>query len=130
MESSLNIDKITNGLVTLQKVRQLYNKNRTSADEPDTVVCADRLSLMRDIITTITDFVPQTRSGSFSNAFEEGIRFSSAYRELKRHVGAMNRNSPNQEDVFRTLKLMLPVLDMKRRVYLDKAIRIMDILTS
>jgi len=132
MDNSLNIDKLTNGLVTLQKVRQLYNKDhRLSDDGSDTHVYDDRLSLMRDILTTITDFVPQTRSGSFSHAFDQGIRFSSAYRELKRHVGGMSRSrSLSQEDVSRTLKLMLPVLDMRQRVYLDKVIRIMEILTS
>jgi hypothetical protein len=131
MENSLNIEKLTNGLVTLQQVKQLYKKDKRSSDDgSDRYIQPDRLSLMRDILTTITDFVPQTRSNTFSNAFEQGIRFSSAYRELKRHVGSMNRNAPAQEDMFRTLKLFLPVLDMRQKVYMDKVVKIIDILMS
>ncbi len=131
MENSLSIDNITNGLLTIQKVKQLYSKDhRTLEDSSKQHVHLDRLSLMRDILTTITDFIPQTRSGTFSSAFEQGIRFSSAYRDLKHHVGSMNRSSPEQEDVFRTLKLMIPVLDMRQKVYMDKVVRIIDILRS
>jgi hypothetical protein len=42
----------------------------------------------------------------------------------------MNRSSPAQEDVFRLLKLLMPVLDMRQRVYMDKAVNIIDILRS
>jgi hypothetical protein len=131
MKNPITIDDITNGLVTFQKVKQLYNKDhRISEEGSEQSVLPDRLSLMREIITTISNFMPQTRSGSFSSAFEQGIRFSSAYRELKRHVGSMNRNYPAEEDIFRFLKLLMPVLDMRQRVYMDKVVSIIDILKS
>jgi hypothetical protein len=131
MKNSIGIDDIANGLLTIQKVKQLYSGgHRNPEDGTDHYVLPDRLSLMREIITTISKFVPQTRNGTFSSAFEQGIRFSSAYRELKRHVGSMNRSSPAQEDVFRLLKLLMPVLDMRQRVYMDKAVNIIDILRS
>lgn len=131
MKNPITIDDITNGLVTFQKVKQLYNRvHRISEEGSEQSVLPDRLSLMREIITTISNFMPQTRSGSFSSAFEQGIRFSSAYRELKRHVGSMNRNSPAEEDIFRFLKFLMPVLDMRQRVYMDKVVSIIDILKS
>jgi hypothetical protein len=131
MKSSIGIDDITNGLLTIQKVKQLYSgDHRNSEDGPEHSVLPDRLSLMQEIMTTVSKFVPQTRNGTFSSAFEQGIRFSSAYRELKHHVGSMSRSSPAQEDVFRFLKLLTPVLDMRQRVYMDKAVNILDILRS
>jgi hypothetical protein len=132
MKNSVSIDDITNGLLTIQKVKQLYSKDhRAFEDGSGQSVLPDRLSLMREIITSISRFMPQqTRGGTFSSAFEQGIRFSNAYRELKRHVGSMNRNSPADEDVFRFLKLMAPVLDMRQRVFMDKVVNIIDILRS
>ena len=131
MKNSISIEDITNGLLTIQKVKQLYSSGqRNGGDGSEQTVLPDRLSLMREILTAISRFVPQTRDGTFSTAFEQGIRFSSAYRELKRHVGSMNRNSPAEEDIFRFLKLLMPVLDMRQRVYMDKVVSIIDILKS
>lgn len=133
MENSLKMETITNGLLTLQKVRELYKKNQRSAEdgvESDGDLHPDRLMLMRELLSTVTEFIPQTRSGMFSSAFDQGTRFSSAYRELKRHVGGMSRGNPAQEDIFRTLKLLLPVLDFRHKVYMDKVVRIIDILMS
>ena len=131
MKNSISLEDITNGLLTIQKVKQLYsNSQRTSDDGPEQTVLPDRLSLMREILTAISRFVPQTRDGTFSAAFEQGIRYSRAYRELKRHVGNMHRNSPGQDDVLKLLKLLTPVLNMRQRVYVDKAVNIIDILRS
>lgn len=133
MGNSLKIEAITNGLLTLQKVRDLYNKDHRSAEgdaDIDDQVHPDRLMLMREVLSTITEFMPRTRSGIFSSAFDQGTRFSSAYRELKRHVGSMSRGTPAQEDIFRTLKLILPVLDFRHKIYMDKVVRIIDILMS
>ncbi|GEM_PF-656903 len=131
MKNSISIDDITNGLLTIQKVKQLYSRDhRNSEDGSDQYVQPDRLTLMREILTTISRFVPQTRNGTFSSAFEQGMRFSNAYRELKRHVGSMNRSSPGQEEVLRFLKLLKPVLDMRQQVYMDKAVNIIEILRS
>ena len=131
MKNSISLEDITNGLLTIQKVKQLYSNSQRNADDgPEQTVLPDRLSLMREILTTISRFIPQTRDGTFSAAFEQGIRYSRAYRELKRHVGNMHRNSPAGDDVLKLLKLLTPVLNMRQRVYVDKAVNIIDILRS
>lgn len=131
MDNSLKLETITNGLLTLQKVKELYNNGyRSDKANDSSYVRIDKLMMMRDVLSTVTDFLPQTRSGIFSSAFDQGTRFSSAYRELKRHIGSMSRGTPAQEDVFRTLKLLLPVLDIRQKVYMDKVVKIIDILMS
>lgn len=133
MENSLKLETITNCLLTLQKVRDLYRKDQRSAEDgADTGedVHPDKLMLMREVLTAVSDLMPRTRSGLYSSAFDQGARFSSAYRELKRHVGSMSRGTPAQEDIFRTFKLILPVLDYRHRIYMDKVVKIIDILTS
>jgi hypothetical protein len=131
MESSLKIETITNGLLTLQKVRELYKQqHRSTEDSTYGPFRPDKLMLVRDVLSSVTEFLPQTRSGMFSSAFDQGTRFSSAYRELKRHIGIISRGTPAQEDLFRTLKLILPVLDLRHKIYMDKVVKIIDILMS
>lgn len=126
-----NIESITNGLVTLQKIRQLYKpESRAGSDEESGYIQPDRLSLIQDILSTVTNFIPQTRGVSYSNAFNQGNRYSSAYRELKHQIRSMNRNSIDQHQILQTLKLITPILDNKQKVYMDKFIKISDILQS
>jgi hypothetical protein len=129
MENSVKIEAITNGLLTLQKIRDLYKKDQRTAED-GTEIHPDRLMLMRETLSAVAELMPRTRSGLYSSAFDQGTRFSSAYRELKHHVGGMSRGTPAQEDIFRTFKLILPVLDYKHRIYMDKVVRIIDILMS
>lgn len=130
MDNTLNIENITNGLFTLQKIKELYKNEHRSTQDSNSYVRPDKLALMREVLSSVTEFLPQTRSGIFSSAFEQGARFSSAYRELKQHIGRINRGTPAQEDFIRTFKLLIPVLDLRHKVYMDKAVKIIDILLS
>ncbi len=131
MENTLKLEKITSGLLTLQKIKELYNYEHRASEESTTdYIRPDRLMLMRELLSSVTEFLPQTRSGMFSSAFEQGTRFSGAYRELKHHIGSMSRGTPAQEDFFRTLRLLIPVLDIRHKVYMDKFVKIIDILMS
>lgn len=131
MDNSLKLETITNGLLTLQKIKDLYNNGHRSDEANDgSYVKPDKLVMMRDVLSSVSEFLPQTRSGIFSSAFDQGTRFSSAYRELKHHVGGISRGAPAQADVFRTLKLLLPVLDFRHKIYMDKLVKIIEILIS
>lgn len=128
---NLPIENITNGLLTLQKVRQLYQR-QTRAEGEDTYeyVQPDRLSLMQEILSTVSSFIPQTRGASYSTAFNQGNRYSSAYRGLKQHIRGLNRNMPDQDQILKTVKLLLPILDNRQRVTVDKILKIANILQS
>ncbi len=128
---SLPIESITNGLLTLQKVRQLYQK-QTRAEGEDTYeyVQPDRLSLMQEILSTVSNLIPQTRGVSYSTAFSQGNRYSSAYRGLKQHIRGLNRNTPDQNQILKTLRLVIPILDNRQKVTVDKILKIADILQS
>jgi len=129
---NLPIENITNGLLTLQKVRQLYQRQtRAEGEDTDDYVQPDRLSLMQEILSTVGNFIPQTRGASYSAAFSQGSRYSSTYRGLKQHIRGMNRNrQPDQDQILQTVKLLLPILDNRRKVTVDKILKIVDILQS
>ena len=88
----------------------------------------DKLSLMQETIKTIMNFFPHTRDGSFSNAISQGNKYGSAYRELKHHLKSMHRDTPGSPEIMKALKLVSSLLDSRHKVYLDKAIKIIDIL--
>ncbi|HEX2944726.1 MAG TPA: hypothetical protein VHT96_02085 [Clostridia bacterium] len=131
MESPMNIENITNSLLVLQKIKQL----RSSAQRGENAgvegaVHPDRLSLMLEILSVIEGFLPQTRGGSLALALRQGTRYSGAYRELKGHIRNISRSKLEMQHVMKTLKLVVPVLDNRQRVYLDKFIKIVEIIES
>lgn len=131
MENRLSVENISNGLITLQKLKQLYKPvNRQEDSENLSPVQPDRLSLLQETLTAITDFLPKTRGSSFGEAFKQGSRFSSAYRGIKQHVRDMNGNRMDSAQILESLKLVAPILNNKQRLYMDKVVKIFDILQS
>lgn len=130
MGKQLNIESITDGLITLRKLKQLYTSENRSDSDNIGDVRPDKLSLMQEIMTAIRNFLPQAREDSFSNAINQGNRYGSVYRELKRHLKSMDRSIPESSNILKTLKLISSLLDSRHKVYLDKAVKIIDILQS
>ena len=131
MESRLSIENVTNGLLTLQKLKQLYKPaTRQEGSEDLNNVHQDKLILLQDTLTAITDFIPQTRGSSFSEAFRLGSHYSSAYRRIKQHVRDMDGNRLDTLQVLNGLKLVTPILSNRQRLYMDKFVKIFDILQS
>ena len=131
MESRLNIENVTNGLLTLQKLKQLYKPLKLQEDREDSsYVRPDKLSLLQDTLTAITDFLPEARGSSLSEAFRQGSRYSSAYRGIKQHVRNMDGNRVDSLQVLKGLKLVVPILDNRQRLYMDKIVKIFEILQA
>lgn len=131
MENKLSIENISNGLLTLQKLKQLYNpETRQEADENQAHVRLDRLSLLLETLTSVSDFLPSSRGSSYSKAFRLGSRYSSAYREIKQHVRSMDTSRFDATQAIKSLKLVAPMLNNRQRVYMDKIVQIFDILLA
>lgn len=135
MDSKLNIETITNGLLTLQKVKQLYKPiQRDEEGKISEVLQLDKLALLQDALTVITDFLPSTRGGSFGEAFRLGSHYSSTYRGIKQHFRQMGNNGAGSGNgiaqLMKTLKVIAPVFNNREKVYMDKVIKIIDILGS
>jgi hypothetical protein len=130
MTKPLNIESITDGLITLRKLKQLYVPENRNGNVNVGDVHPDKLSLMQETITTIRNFLPHTRDGSFSNAINQGNKYGGVYRELKRQLKNMDRNVPDNPDIMKALKLISSLLDSRHKIYMDKAIKIIDILQA
>ena len=131
MGNKLNIENVTKGLLTFQKLKELYkNENREEANGTDGDVKTDRLTILQETLSSINDFMPQTRGGSFGSAFRTGSRYSDAYRGIKQHIRNMNGRNIDAAHFLDIMKLVAPMLSNKQRVYMDKVVRIFDILQS
>jgi len=125
------IEDITNGLLTLQKIKRLYDPEaRAESEEASGNVHPDKLTLAQEILSAITKFIPQTRGASYSTAFSQGQRYSSAYRELKHHIRSMSRSTPDHNQILQGLKLVTPILGNRQKLYVDKIVKIVEILQS
>ena len=90
----MNLESITNALLTFQRLKQLYSPpQRDEESQDDSTLQPDRLILLQDTLGAIANFIPATRGGSFSEAFRLGRHYSSTYREIKQHVRNMNGSS-------------------------------------
>jgi len=131
MEKKLTIENITNGLLTFQKLKQLYNKDsRGEGTEASSYVGMDRLSLFKETLTAISDFVPPTRGSNFTEAFHQGTRYSTTYRSIKQQIRNINGRQIDSSHFLNIMKLVVPILTNKQRVYMDKVVKILDILQS
>ena len=131
MEKGLSLDHITSSLLTLQKLKKLYSSTARQEDGIDADdIQLDKLSLFRDTLTAVAGFLPETRGSSVSEAFRQGSHYCGAYRSMKQQVREINGNRLDSAQVLKSLRLVTPVLSNKQRLYMDKVVRIFDILQS
>lgn len=127
----MNIENVTNGLLTIQKLKQLYKPAKRQEDDEDlSNVQLDRLFALQETLTAVSGFLPETRGTSFSEAFKQGNRYSSAYRGIKQQVRNMDGNRVDSAQILKSLKLVTPILSSRHRLYMDKVVKIFDILQS
>lgn len=131
MDSKLNIESVTNGLLTFQRLKQLYQPAREGSEEklPERIT-PDKLSLLMDTLTAVSDLIPVTRGPSFGEAFRLGSHYSGQYREMKRHVAGMSGGNIDRTNILKGLKLITPMLGNKQKSYMNKIVKIFDILES
>lgn len=130
MEKGLSLDHITNSLLTLQKLKKLYSSSARQEDSIDDDIQLDKLSLFRETLTAVAGFLPETRGSSISEAFRQGSHYCGAYRGMKQQVREINGNRLDSTQLLKSLRLVIPVLSNKQRLYMDKVVKIFDILQS
>lgn len=134
MEHGLNVENITNGLVAIQKIRQLYKRDEkdssSAAFESENSIRPDRLSLFEETLDSIYHFFPKERASAFNIAFNEGKRYSGAYRDIKQHVRNVDWSNIKLDNVYDGIKLALPMLNTKQKVNMSKVIQVIDIIKS
>ena len=127
----MNLENITNALLSLQRLKQLYSPPQRDEDgQNESYLQPDRLTLLQDTLSSIANFMPATRGGSFGEAFRLGSHYSSTYRGIKQHVRNMSGRSFDMSQILETLKIIAPVFSNRQKVYMDKVIRIFDVLES
>lgn len=132
MKKGITIENISNGLLALQKLKQLYNpEDIRDNSESNSQVYPDKLSLLQETLYAVKDFLPEMRASStVSEAFRQGSRYSSAYREIKHHVREMRSSKADSAHILKSLKLVAPILNNKQRLYMDKVVSLFEVLQS
>lgn len=130
MGNQLSLDNITNTLLTLQKLRYLYDPKARSENRDPRYVEPDKLSLMQELLSVASSLMPQMRGPSYSVAFSSCNQYSSTYRNLKRQIRGMSRINFDQNSILEILKLVTPILENRQRLFVDKTVKIIDILQA
>lgn len=129
MKSGLTLDNITNGLLTIQKLRQL-NNNASERDkaEDTSYIYSDKLSLLQETLNSVASFLPQTRGASISEALRISNTYSTAYRGIKHQVRDIKRGNFDISQILSGLRLLSPLLQNNQRLYVDKVVRAVEAL--
>ncbi len=134
MGHGLNVENITNGLIAIQRIKQLYkqdeNNNSSASEERENTIRPDRLSLLEDTLNSIYNFLPDERSSTFNIAFNEGKRYSGAYRDMKQHVRSVDWSNIKLDNIYDGFKIALPMLNTKQKLNLSKVIQVIDVIKS
>lgn len=118
MKSGLTLDNITNGLLTIQRLKQPSH------------IYPDKLSLIQDTLSSVISFLPETRGLSYSEILSRCNIYSTAYRGIKHQVRDMKRGHVDISQLLSSLKLIVPLLENRQKLYMDKVVKIAEIITK
>jgi hypothetical protein len=128
MDNKLSLEKITKGLQTAERIKQLFNSKLR--EDSVSSVKPDSLSVLRDTLQTITEFWPDIRGGSFNRALQQSNKYSGAYREIKSHLKNVRGQKFDINQLMNTFKVIMPVLDNRQKVPFDKIMKIIQVLNT
>ncbi len=128
MENALTLENITKGLVALEKVRGMLGSN--IREDGSAAVKQDKLTAAHEILNMLPEFLPAMRGGAFTEALQKSSGYSRAYREIKGHVRETRNKKTDFSKVAKAIKVVAPILDNRQKLYIEKLIKIIDILNS
>lgn len=128
MENALTLENITKGLIALEKVRGILGSN--IREDGSAAVKQDKLAVANEILNMLPEFLPAMRGGTFTGALQKSSGYSRAYREIKGHVRDTRNKKTDFNKVAKAIKVVAPILDNRQKLYIEKLIKIIDILNS
>jgi hypothetical protein len=122
------LDNIANGIHAANKVQQIY-RSRLNKRQGE-IKGTDNLDTLNEIIRILTSYSPNTHRGRLNNALIKGGELSNTYHSFKQHFSLMRSQRMNRDLFIKTLDVIKPVVDSRKRNLLDKALKIHEILNS
>lgn len=124
MEKELSLEKVTSLLLAAQKIRAARESN--VREDGNMAVKVDSLSLIRDTMQIISEYIPVTHRANFSNALRAGHHYCGAYKNLKSHFREAGNQSPDLNLLLGALRAIMPILENRHRAPISKVMNILE----
>ena len=128
MEEKISLENITKLLLAADKIRNLRKEGLREGD--DVSVKPDKLSMLRETLQIVSEYVPETRKRSFGHALKSSNHYCGNYCDLKRHFREMKGQKLEFNHVLKTMKAIMPMLENNHRASLGKAVSVLEALSK
>jgi len=128
MENNITLGKITQGLMAIERIKGILGAD--VREDYNSKVKADRVDIVHETMKAIVDFFPTAKGVSVGSALKRCNEHCNTYKEMKQHLRDMRGKQADMNHVSKALKVMSPILKNSQKIYFDKIIKILDIISS
>lgn len=128
MDRNKRLREIADSINTATKIRNLYRSNLQT--NTDMAVRASNSTLLDGLVDILRESSPAKNQRGLSDALLKTHELSHTYRSLKQQISATRNNGADLQTVFNLLETIRPALGPKSYVYVDKLLKIHEILKS
>jgi|LSQX01.1.fsa_nt_gb hypothetical protein len=123
------LENITNGINAAHKIKSIQNSmnpmTRDSSNPPDT------MAMLSQVLEVIASYYPDNGNTALSERIQKSNLYGEAYRNMKHHVKTLQSNSRfGGKDLIKTLHIIKPIMDSQRKDFIEKLIKIHEIINS
>lgn len=126
MNNKLTLEKVTMLLQAAERIKSA--RNLETRDDGSVSVRTDSLSMIHDTMHIICEYLPEIHRIPFNNALKNSHRYCGTYRDLKKHLREMGGQNPDFENITKTLKVIMPMLETRQRTPMNKVINVLEAL--
>ncbi|NLD45721.1 MAG: hypothetical protein GX660_00785 [Clostridiaceae bacterium] len=129
MNNYKKLDYITRGINAANGIRSI--KNSTKTETRDTSDKPDTLSMLSQMLDVIAQYYPDDRNQELGDRLHKSTIYGETYRSLKQHVRTLKSSDRmERDDLIKTLKIIKPVVDTRKKQFIEKLVKIHEILNS
>jgi len=128
MDTLKALEQIANGIHAANKIKGLYNSSLRE-DSRSMVKQAD-IPMFLDALNVIVEYSPETHKKILSEVLHKSNLYGEAYRSLSQQLIEWRSRKLNKDDVFKTLNTVMPILNNRSKLRLEKVLKILEILST
>lgn len=129
MNNYKKLDYITRGINAANSIRSI--KNSAVTDTMERSEKPDTLSMLSQMLDVIAQYYPNDRDQTIGDRLHKSTIYGETYRSLKQHVRTLKSNNRiERDDLIKTLKIIKPVVNTKKKQFIEKLVKIHEILNS
>ncbi len=119
------LENIANGIQAANKIKSIRQPEgedgtRSGPNKPD-------ISMLSQILESIAEYSPKSYRGPLGETNSKCCHYCDTYRSFKQHILAGQTRGSNKDRYVKSLNILEPILDEKKKVMISKIMKIYDL---